>query len=113
MKTLNPFRCSLRSVLLPAACLALAALAPACATGGGDAQPGSAATAEAASGPVELDGTKWKLVMLGGNLDGRVIEFQKRGSDGYVGKLVEPGRKLRDAIGIQPGFEMLQLKRKK
>src|SRR5256885_9567069 len=99
MKTLNPLRLCPRSALLPAAFLAVAAFAPACATSGGDAS-GAAAKPAAASGPVELDGTKWKLVMLGGNLDGPGIEFQKRGSDGYVGKLIQPGRKLADAICV-------------
>jgi hypothetical protein len=89
-----------------AGALALAMLTPACATSGGASTP-------APSGPVELDGTRWKLVALGGNLDGRIIEFHKRGSDGYVGQLVEVGRRLRDVVGLKPGFEMLQLKKKK
>jgi hypothetical protein len=76
----------------------------ACATSGGPPPP---------SGPVALDGTRWKLVALGGNLDGRVIEFHKRGSDAYIGQLVDPGRRLRDVVGLKPGFEMLQLKKKK
>jgi hypothetical protein len=97
-----------RFLTLSVACLVLS-LAPACATSGGAAAPAAAAP----SGPIELDGTRWKLVMLAGNLDGRVVEFHKRGSDGYSGTLVEMGRKLRDAMGIQPGFELLQLKRKK
>src|SRR5437763_11029879 len=46
-------------------------LAQGCATSGG--------AAPAPSGPVELDGTRWKLVALGGSLDGRVIQFKKRG----------------------------------
>ena len=102
MQTSMPTR---RFLTLSAACLILA-FAPACATSGGTAAP-------APTGPIELDGTKWKLVMLAGSLDGRVVEFHKRGEDGYSGKLVELGRKLRDAMGIQPGFEMFQLKRKK
>ncbi len=88
-----------------AGALALAMLTPACATGGASGPP-------APTGPVELDGTRWKLVALGGNLDGRIIEFHKRGSDGYVGQLVEVGRRLRDVVGLKPGFEMLQLKKK-
>src|SRR5256885_17051205 len=110
MKTLNPLRLCPRSALLPAAFLAVAAFAPACATSGGDAS-GAAAKPPAASGPRELDGTKWKLGMLGGNLDGRGIEVQKRGSGGDVGELIEPGRKVRGATGGPPGFEMMQVQR--
>jgi hypothetical protein len=88
--------------------VALAALGLAiasCATGGSAAAP-------APTGPVELDGTRWKLVALGGSLDGRIIEFKKRGSDGYEGKIVDLGRKLRDIVGMEPGFVMFQLKKK-
>jgi hypothetical protein len=103
MQTSLPIR---RFLTLSVACLMLS-LAPGCATSGGAAAPA------APSGPIELDGTRWKLVMLAGALDGRVVEFHKRGSDGYSGKLIEMGRKLRDAMGVQPGFELFQLKRKK
>ena len=103
MKILTPAR---RFLTLTVA-LATLGLAQAFATGGGAAAPAAAPT-----GPIELDGTRWKLVMLAGNLDGRVVEFHKRGDDGYSGKLVEMGRKLRDAMGVQAGFEIFQLKRK-
>lgn len=85
--------------------LLLGALVSACATGGSTAPP-------APSGPVELDGTRWKLVAVGGNLDGRIVEFKKRGSDGYEGSLVEVGRRLRSVVGLEPGFKMFALKRK-
>jgi hypothetical protein len=87
----------------------LALLAPGCASGGA-ASGGSAPAAP--SGPVELDGTRWKLVALGGNLDGRIVEFKKRGSDGYEGKIVDLGRKLRDVVGLNTGFVMFSLKKK-
>jgi hypothetical protein len=84
--------------------LAAPVMAAACATTGGPPAP---------SGPVELDGTRWKLVVLAGNLDGRVIEFHKRGSDGYVGELVEPGRRLANVVGLGANFPIFKLKRKK
>jgi hypothetical protein len=83
----------------------LGCLAQACATGGATPPP-------AASGPVELDKTRWKLVALGGNLDGRIVEFKKRGSDGYEGSLVDLGRRLRSVVGLEPGFKMFALKKK-
>jgi hypothetical protein len=61
---------------------------------------------------VELDKTRWKLVAVAGQLDGRVIEFQRRGSDAYSGKLVVLGRRLQDVVGLKEGFEMFQLRRK-
>lgn len=64
------------------------------------------------SGPVELDKTKWKLLSLAGSLDGRVVEFTKRGADGYEGKLVDMGKRLRDVVGLDVGFVMFQLKRR-
>jgi hypothetical protein len=67
--------------------------AGACASSGGASKP---------TGPVELDGSRWKLVVAGGKMDGRVVEFKKRG-DGYVGVLVEPGMQLRNATGVDVG----------
>jgi hypothetical protein len=103
MNTYNPTPRTLRRPVGPALALLLfGVLAQACATSGPPPP----------SGPVELDGTKWKLVSLGGSLDGRVIQFQKRGSNGYEGKLVNLGRRLQDVVGLQEGFVMFQLKRK-
>jgi hypothetical protein len=105
MNTLHPVSRSRRLPVLPAlAILLCGVLAQACATGG--------STAPAPSGPVELDKTRWKLVALAGQLDGRVIEFQKRGAVGYSGKLVTLGRRLQDVVGLQEGYEMFQLRRK-
>jgi hypothetical protein len=102
----QPTSRSRRWPLLPAlAFLFCGVLAQACATSGAPAAP-------AQTGPVELDGTKWKLVALGGALDGREVTFQKRGSNGYSGKLTSLGRRLADVVGLQEGFEMFQLKRK-
>jgi hypothetical protein len=101
----QPTSPSRRWPLVPAlAFLFFGVLAPACATSG----PAPAAQ----TGPVELDKTEWKLVALGGALDGRVVEFQKRGSNGYSGKLKVIGRRLQEVVGLQEGFEMFQLKRK-
>jgi hypothetical protein len=54
-------------------------------------------------GPVELDNTKWKLAVSGGRMDGRVVEFKKKGKAGYYGYLVQPGNRLRDVTGIDYG----------
>jgi hypothetical protein len=103
MNTLKPTSRSLRRPVLPVLALLLSGvLAQACATSGPPPP----------SGPVELDGTKWKLVMLAGSLDGRVVQFKKRGSDGYEGKLIVLGRKLQDVVGLQEGETLFRLKRK-
>jgi uncharacterized protein (DUF2147 family) len=106
MNTYNPTPRSLRWPVLPAlAFLVFGVLAQACATS-------SSSSAPAPSGPAELDGSKWKLVALAGALDGRVVQFQKRGSNAYEGKLINLGRRLQDVVGLQEGFVMFQLKRK-
>jgi len=107
MNTLKPTSRSLRWPVAPAlAFLLFGVMAQACATSGSSSPP------PAASGPQELDGTKWKLVALAGSLDGRVVEFKKRGSDGYEGKLVSLGRRLQDVVGLQEGEVLFKLKRK-
>jgi uncharacterized protein (DUF2147 family) len=106
MNTYNPTPRSLRWPVLPAlAFLVFGVLAQACATSSSSAPP-------APSGPAELDGTKWKLVALAGALDGRIVQFQKRGASSYEGKLITLGRRLQDVVGLQEGFVMFQLKRK-
>jgi hypothetical protein len=103
MNTLKPTSRSLRGPVSPALALLLfGVLAQACATSG----------PPPATGPQELDGTRWKLVMLAGSLDGRVVEFKKRGDVGYEGKLVVLGRKLQDVVGLQEGEVIFRLKRK-
>jgi hypothetical protein len=89
-------------VLSALAFLVCGVLAQACATSGPPVP----------SGPIELDKTRWKLVALAGQLDGRVVEFQRRGPDAYSGKLVVLGRRLQDVVGLKEGFEMFQLRRK-
>lgn len=64
------------------------------------------------TGPVDLDKTQWRLVALGGSLDGRIVEFKRRGDDGYSGTLVDLGRRLRDVVGIKPGMQIFTLKRR-
>ena len=106
MNTHNHSSRSLRWPVAPAlAFLLFGVLAQACATS-------SSSTAAQPAGPVELDQTKWKLLMLGGSLDGRVVQFHKRGADGYEGKLVEKGRKLQDVVGLQEGETIFKLKRR-
>jgi hypothetical protein len=105
MNTLSLSRSRRAPVVSALAFLVCGVLAQACATSGSTSAP-------APSGPVELDKTRWKLIALAGQLDGRVIEFQKRGAEGYSGKLVSLGRRLQDVVGLQEGFEMFQLKRK-
>jgi hypothetical protein len=113
MNTLNRTSRSLRSsatrVLAGVVLMVSGVLAQACATSGGS----SGGAPAASDGPVELDKSRWKLVALAGALDGRVVEFQKRGDDGYSGKLVDLGRRLRDVVGLDVGYEVFQLKRKK
>ena len=69
-------------------------LAAGCATGG--------ATSAANAAPVELDGTKWKLIILAGKMDGRVVAFKKKGA-GYEALLEEPGPRLQGVPGIHAG----------
>jgi hypothetical protein len=87
--------------------IALTALVPAvfagCASSSGAAKP---------SGPVPLDGARYKLIAAGGSLDGRIVEFKKRG-DGFMGCLVDAGMKLRSAPGIDLGIWIFSLKPKK
>jgi hypothetical protein len=71
-----------------------------------------ATSAPAPTGPVELDGTKWKLVMIGGSLDGRVIGFKKKGKDGYIGTLLETGRQLQAVVGLELGREIFSIQKK-
>jgi uncharacterized protein (DUF2147 family) len=110
MNTLESTSRSRRLPVIPALGFLLCGLlAQACATSG-TTDSGSAAAAP--SGPVELDGTRWKLVALAGQLDGRVVEFKKRGSNAYEGKIVSLGRRLQDAVGVQEGYVLFQLKKK-
>jgi uncharacterized protein (DUF2147 family) len=109
MNTLKTSSRSLRWPVAPAlAFLLFGVLAQACATSGSS----STSAPAPASGPQELDATKWKLVALAGSLDGRVVEFKKRGADGYEGKLVSLGRRLQDVVGLQEGEVIFKLKRK-
>jgi hypothetical protein len=105
MNTYNSARSLRRPVAPVLAILFFGVLAQACATSGSSSPP-------PASGPAELNGTKWKLVALAGSLDGRVVEFTKRGESAYEGKLVNLGRRLQDVVGLKEGFVMFQLKRK-
>jgi hypothetical protein len=108
MNTLNSSSRSRRWPLTPALALfVFSVLAQACATTGGGSSP-----PPAQSGPAELDGTQWKLVAIAGQLDGRVVEFKKRGATGYEGKLVSLGRRLQDVVGLQEGYVIFKLKRK-
>lgn len=95
----------MKTILRAALSLFLVGAAPAlvagCATG-----------KTAPSAPVELNGTKWKLVMLGGKLDGRVVEFKKKGKDGYVGTLIDLGKRLENLPGITVGYEVFSMRKK-
>jgi hypothetical protein len=83
--------------------VSLALFVGACATGG----------SASSSAPVELDGSKWKMVAIGGQLDGRVIQFKKKGSDGYIGTLTEMGRRLEGVVGAQVGMQIFSLRQMK
>lgn len=79
------------------------ALMAGCATSGG--------AGSAASGPLELDGTRWKLTVLEGKLDGRVIEFKKSGPNTYAGRLVERARWMENVPGIPDQMEMFSVRK--
>ena len=70
---------------------------------------GCAVTPDAPTGPIEIDGTQWKMVAYSGQRDGRVVKFTKTGvrPDGnpsYLGTLVKPGRLLSQQVGATEGF---------
>jgi hypothetical protein len=90
----------IRAVFLAGALGALPFVNVGCASSGSAAKP---------SGPVELDGTRWKLLTSGGKIDGRVIEYKKKAENRYTAQLIEPGLRLRDVVGLRMGFEMLRL----
>lgn len=73
-----------------------------CASSSGATQPGA---------PVTLDGAQYKLLAAGGSLDGRVVEFLKRGP-GLMGCLISPGSKLRGVAGIENGTWVFSMQEK-
>jgi hypothetical protein len=73
---------------------------------------GCATSRAVPTGPIELDNTRWKLVTLAGSLDGRVVEFKKKGQNRYVASLVDPGLRLRDVVGLQMGVAIFTVDRK-
>ena len=88
--------------ILQASLMVAPALFGGCASSGGATKP---------SGPVAVDGARYKLIAGAMGLDGRVVEFKKRG-DGMMGCLVEPGIKLRNATGVELGSRVFSLKGK-
>jgi hypothetical protein len=68
---------------------------------------GCATTSSATpSAPVELDGTRWKLVVAGGRMDGRVVQFKKKGI-GYEGIIMEGGVRLAQTTGVDYGKQWI------
>ncbi len=67
---------------------------------------GCAASAPKSNTPVQLNGTKWVLVIAGGRMDGRVVQFKKQGI-GYLGYLVDKGQRLLDVTGLRTGPETM------
>lgn len=67
---------------------------------------GCAASAPKDNKPIELNGTKWMLVIAGGRMDGRVVQFKKQGI-GYLGYLVDKGQRLLDVTGLRTGPETM------
>lgn len=63
------------------------------------------------TGPVSLDDVRYKLIISGGSMDGRVVEFKKRG-DALFGCLASPGLRLAKATGVEPGTRLFALKEK-
>lgn len=56
----------------------------------------------------EIDGAKYKLVVIAGRLDQRVVQFRKRGG-GYIGVLVTKGKFLQELVGIADNMEMFKI----
>ena len=70
-------------------------------------------SSSASSGPVELNGTKWKMSMGGnGRIDGRIVEFKGEATNGYVGTLIKKPRAWEDSgvTGVPDDFVMFRLK---
>jgi hypothetical protein len=81
-------------------------------TGAGLAGCASTSGASSApSGPLSLDGARYKLLAAGGALDGRVVEFLQKG-DTVVGCLAAPGNRLRSVAGIDMGTRVFSLSKK-
>ena len=78
----------------------------------GGAIAGCASSAPKPTGPLVIDGSIYKLLAAGGSLDGREVQFLERG-DTIRGCLVSPGARLRDAVGVEPGITIFQLKKVK
>src|SRR5689334_11515455 len=68
----------------------------------------SSSAPAAPSGPIELNGTRWKLITNRGKLDGRVVEFKKEQGQ-YVGHLKEKGLQLRDLPGVPEGMNLFEM----
>lgn len=56
----------------------------------------------------EIDGAKYKLVVISGRLDQRVVQFRKRGA-GYIGVLVHKGKFLQELVGVADDMEMFKV----
>ena len=78
----------------------------------GGALAGCASSPPKPTGPVELDGSIYKLLAAGGALDGRSVQFLQRG-DTVRGCLLSAGARLRNAVGIDPGIMVFSLKKVK
>ena len=63
------------------------------------------------SGPVALQGARYKLLAAGGTLDGRVVEFLQKG-DTVIGCLAAAGNRLRGVAGIDMGTRIFSLQKK-
>jgi hypothetical protein len=83
----------------------LGALGAGCASSGG----ASGGPSGQPAGPIELDGTKWKLTLNNGSFDGREIQFKKEGSKFLTGSLTEVGRQMRNNTAAHPGVWIFQI----
>jgi hypothetical protein len=79
--------------------------------GAGLAGCASTSGASVPSGPVTLQGARYKLLAAGGTLDGRVVEFLQKG-DTVIGCLAAPGNRLRSVAGIDMGTRVFSLSKK-
>lgn len=57
----------------------------------------------------ELDGAKYKLVVISGRMDSRVVQFKVQ-SGGVVGVLVDEGKILSQLVGLPANLEMFKLR---
>jgi len=72
---------------------------------------GACATTAASNVPLkqeELIGSKWKLLVMSGRMDHRVVQFENK-EGRLVGTLINRGRYLSQIVGVNEGMEMFAI----